>query len=378
MQENQKKSQQIYDHVVIGSGLSGLLVATSLSQHSPNVLLLEGLENYGGLNRPQDGLLGPTNNGLRFLPDSELAVNAADFVQNLMDLPIGAKSEENPLITYEAGGFRPFLGFGENPPPFYEELLYFLSPKQLSLALQPLQWPQALFNKFKGEFLPRSYVTKFHEDGDSVTAVTINGQKTVRAKHFVYCGPVQDLLVLLPENGLSAKAKQKLSRGKFWTALCLDFLHGQTICQNTAMHVLNGANQDEVGHCVGRFQETQADGTQISQWVTFLEHEDAEDSELVGQTLRKMKRQLKRIYPQALDGLKFERILLAPSIAGSGDLKLNANQTLPPYINFWLGSGTVNAQRNLLGALLQAEMVTNSILSNQLAAQKGAEAVLSL
>ena len=115
---------------------------------------------------------------------------------------------------------------------------------------------------------------------------------------------------------------------------------------------------------------------QYSQWITFMNDEEAEDSELVGAALKKMKRQIKRAYPNALEQLQFERIFVVPSFAGHGDLKLAANQTLPGLSNLWIGSAQVHAQKNLLGALLQAEMITSSLGCHPLGTQVQSEPLL--
>ncbi|MNL37439.1 hypothetical protein D3C87_1595840 [compost metagenome] len=130
------------------------------------------------------------------------------------------------------------------------------------------------------------------------------------------------------------------------------------------MHVLNGTTQDEIGPCVGKFMpavEVEGEVLQASQWMTFIEQEVTEDSEVVGMTLKKIKRQIKRAYPDALDNIKLERIFVAPIIAGNGDLKLNANLTIPSLENLWISSATMNNQKNLVGSLLQSQMVLASL-----------------
>ena len=138
------------------------------------------------------------------------------------------------------------------------------------------------------------------------------------------------------------------------------------------IHVLNGTTQDEFGPCVGAFQapaEVNGENLQYSQWLTFVEDEEAEDTEIIGFALKKIKRQIKRAYPDALENLKFERILVVPSYAGHGDLKLSANQSLAGVENFWVGSSQVHVQKNLLGALLQAELITSSLGCHPLGSQ---------
>jgi hypothetical protein len=354
----------IYDYAIIGSGLTGLSIAAALSRETSNIALLESSEVAGGNNRMIKFPTGPINNGLRFVPETALSAQAMEFLETLMNEKVVAGTLEEAPVCYESGHLKTFLGFGDNPPPFYEELAYFSGQKRFELVSEPYHWAQNLFSQFKGEFMPRSYVTKFHMENDRVTHVTINGAKTLHAQNFIFCGTVKDLALLLPEEAISIRNRTKLSKSTYWTALCLDICHTKQVTDSAAMHVLNGTTQDEIGPCVGRFlpsTEVEGQTLQASQWMTFIEQEVTEDSEIVGMTLKKIKRQIKRAYPDALDNLKLERIFVAPIIAGDGEIKLNANFTLPSLENLWISSATVNKQKNLVGSLLQAQLVLASL-----------------
>ncbi len=354
----------IYDYVIIGSGLTGLSIAAALSRETKNIALIEAADHAYGANKMVNFPTGPLNNGLRFVPSSVLAEKGLGFLSDLIQTPVIKDASEEAPITYENGGFKTFLGFGDNPPAFYEELNYFTSAKRLELAHEPYEWTRLLFEQFKGDFLPRSYVTKFHSENEKVTHITVNGSKTIHAQNFIFAGTVKDLGVLLPEDAISIRARTKLQKNTYWTALCLDICHNHVVTDSTAMHVLNGTTQDEIGPCVGRFlpaSEVEGVPAQASQWMTFIEQEVTEDSEVVGMTLKKIKRQIKRAYPTALDSIKLERIFVAPIIAGTGDIKLSANMTMPDLHNLWIASATVNEQKNLIGALLQAEMIVASL-----------------
>ena len=364
MQTVSRKSNHVYDYAIIGSGLAGLSIANALSRTTSNVVLIESADTFGGLNRSIQTPFGAVNNGLRYLPDTELSQKAIAFLEMLLMTSLTPESVEAPPMSYEAGGLRPFVGFGSNPPPFYDEISYFNHPRVLKTKLEPHEWTQVLYSHFTGEFMPRSYVTKFHQEGDRITHLTVNGQKTIHALNFIYCGPVKSLRLLLPEGALNAKAMQKFSKNQFWTAVGVDLLHNHKVTDLRNVHILNGTTQDEIGPCVGYFHqeaEITSENLQYSQWLTFLEDEEAEDTELVGAALKKIKRQIKRAYPDALENLKFERILVVPSYSGNGDLKLSGNQTIPGLENLWVGSAQMNPQKNLLGALLQAELITSAM-----------------
>ncbi len=364
MQTVSRKSNHVYDYAIIGSGLAGLCVANALSRITNNVVLIESADTFGGLNRSIQTPFGAVNNGLRYLPDTDLSQKAIAFLEMLLMSSLSPESVETPAMTYESGGLRPFVGFGNNPPAFYEEIAYFSQLRSLKTKLEAHEWTQVLYSHFTGEFMPRSYVTKFHQEGDRITHLTVNGQKNIQALNFVYCGPVKALRLLLPEGALNAKALQKLAKNDFWTAVGVDLLHNHQVTDLQNMHILNGTTQDDLGPCVGQFHpaaELNGETLQYSQWLTFLEDEEAEDTELVGAALKKIKRQIKRAYPDALENLKFERILVVPSYSGNGELKLTGNQTIPGLENLWVGSAQMNAQKNLLGALLQAELITSAM-----------------
>lgn len=350
----------VYDYVVVGSGLSGLVIASALSKITPNVLLLEGADHFGGHNKKVSFPVGPINNGLRLLPASSSGEKALHFLESLLGQEVIDHAISEGPLTYESGQFKTFLGFGDQPPAFYEELSYFIQSDLYALKIQPHDWPTLLMEKFRGTFQPRSYVTKFHMQDEKVTHVTVNGTKQVHGLNFIFAGNVKDLALLLPEEALSIRARTKLSKFPYWTALCLDICHSQAVTDSQAVHLLNGTTQDEIGPCVGRFlpaHEVDGKRLQASQWLTFIGQEETEDSEIIGTALKKIKRQIKRAYPSALDSVEIERIFVAPMVGGNGDLKLNANQTLASLDNLWIASGPINEYKNLVGSLMQAQLV---------------------
>jgi hypothetical protein len=354
----------IYDYAIIGSGLTGLSIAAALSRETTNIALIEAADVPCGVNKIIQFPTGPINNGIRFAPDSVSSENAISFLEILLTRNIAGEVIEESPITYDSGNFKTFLGFGDNPPAFYEELAYFTANKRISFEIQPYDWTQLLFEKYKGEFFPRSYVTKFHEVDGKVSHLTINGTKTIQAHNFIFAGSIKDLAVLLPEDSISIRARTRLAKSPYWTAICLDICHSHVVTESKSMHVLNGTTQDEIGPCAGQFLlpvEVDGQNIQSSQWITFIEHEVTEDSETIGVALKKIKRQIKRAYPTALDNIKIERIFVAPIVSGNGELKLNANMTLPNLSNLWIASATINENKNLIGAIHQAKLIISSL-----------------
>lgn len=355
----------VYDYAIIGSGLTGLSIAAALSRETKNIALIDGADTIGGVNHYAQFPTGKINNGIRFIPATNSAEKALLFLESLLGLKVINSTLESAPISYESGNLKPFIGFGENPPAFWEELAYFTCSDRYILNLEPWQWPALLAEKFKGDFLPRSYVTKVNQENNRATSLTINGSKTLLAQNIIYAGSIKSLAQLLPEESISIRNRTKISKGTYWTAISVDICHDHAVTDSQSMHVLNGTTQDEIGPCAGHFlppvQTEDGKTLQASQWITFMEDIETEDSEVVGLCLKKIKRQIKRAYPAAMNNIVHERIILTPMLGGNGDLKVNANQSLPTIENMWIASAALNSQKNILGALLQANLVVSSL-----------------
>lgn len=371
-------SQHTFDYAIVGAGLTGLSLAAALSRETNNIVLLDGADSYGGLTRPIQFPSGTIDNGLRHIPATDLNQLALEHLESLLGLKLVKGVTDSPPITFEDGSLRPFVGFGDRSPEFYDQIAPLLNSRFFELHLAPRDWPALLMEKFTGQFMPRSHVTRVNVEGDLVTHLTINGAKSVRAGQVIYTGAIKPLSVILGDL-LNPRQKQKLSKNSYWTAVCLDLCHARQVTGDPSLHVLNGTTADDIGPCVGRFVTSVEDGPQASQWMTFLDEEVTEESEIVAHALKKIKRQIKRAYPDALEGLVRERILLAPMVSGTGDLKLNADQSFPGVGNLWIASAALSHTKGTAAALLQSRMLLASLgfaPAPQLVTTESAEATL--
>lgn len=353
-----RRSMHIYDYIIIGSGLTGLTIAQKISQETDNILLLEAQEITGGTNRPVTLGQHVLNNGLRYMPASDASEKALNFLQELIEKPIIHTSVENLVETYEASGFKRFIGFGDKSPEFYDQLSYYLGQNEFVLSSQPYEWVTELAQKLESKILKKSIVTRFGFEGlDSdkpkLTHIVVNGSKQLHAQNFIFAGPVKELCLLVPDDVLSLRNKAKLKKSLAWQSIGLDLVH-ETAIEKTNLFLLNGTTDDDIGPCIGRFTG------QVSQWTSFIDSEEAEDTENIGFVLKKMKRQIKRAFPELSDSIKKERISISPVLSGA-DIKLSANGTLPKVENLWIASAQVSPYQNLLGALMQARLILSSL-----------------
>jgi hypothetical protein len=355
----------IYDYIIIGSGLTGLTIAQKLSQETENILVLDAQDFAGGDNRPAQLNHQTINNGLRFFPATDQAMKSLEFLEELLKTPLVSEVIENNPETYEASGFKKFVGFGDKSVDFYDQLSYFLANKEVVLASTPYEWIQKFQESLSSKIQTKSIVTRFgfeqlESENPQLTHVIVNGTKQFHARNFIFTGPVKDLGLLLSDEILNQRVKAKLKKSQAWQAICLDLFHKEKVSQEN-IFVLNGTTDDELGPCVGRFLKTDATSEgQISQWVSFIDVEAAEDTENIGHVLKKMKRQIKRAFPEASDSVSKERIFVTPPLSGA-DLKLTASGTIPKVPNLWIASPHLSKSKNLLASLQQSQLVLASM-----------------
>ena len=360
----------VYDYVIIGGGLTGLTIAKKIAEETENILVLEAQDYIGGSNHVARLQKHEINNGLRFFPGSEQSVRAISFLEGLLKQQINQSIVENNPETYESSGFKRFVGFGDKTIEFYDQINYFLSDSEMQLTSQPYQWIQSLKDALHQKIMTKSIVTRFgFESLDSesprLTHILVNGTKTIHAQHFIFTGSVKDLRLLLPDDVLNPRAKAKLKKSQAWQSVCVDIFHSSKIDKSN-LFFLNGTTDDDIGPCVGRFltenlaleqpSSTPEANGQISQWLSFVDSESAEDTENIGLVLKKIKRQIKRAFPEIAESIKAERIFISPPLSGA-DIKINANGSFPKVPNLWIGSAQLSIKPNLLGALLQAQTI---------------------
>lgn len=373
-QENRHYKKNQFDYVIVGSGLAGLLMARALTKEGAKVALLEAADHDANSFHEVATEFGSKENILTLVPDTEVAHRSLEFVSKLLsnesteslaEQNIDLPTQDLDLLTYESGSLREFIGFGDQSPEFYDELAYYLRKSEIIPNPVVASWSKKLLELMPTlEYSPHQYATKFVMQEDRIIGVMVNGQKQIETNNVIYAGPTRRLPVLLPEGVLSSKAIQKLSKTKFWTAIGLDLVHDHVVTESKAIHILNGTTQDDLGPCVGRFYSANQNDEktwQCSQWLSFVDDLDAEDIEKIGLALKKIKRQIKRAYPEAFEKLLSEKILAIPGFGGHAELKLTGHQTLPQLNNFWIASPEVHSQRNLLGVIGQVQLVCSAM-----------------
>lgn len=354
MAQSRTTKSDEFDSIVIGGGLAGLIAAHQLEGTGRKVALIEGLDGLGGSCRPGANKAGPIDHGLKFLPDTEEARAALEWLGSVIDEEITFEAVDAPPVTYDDGKFKPFVGFGDQKVLTAHEVDHYAQARYLRLTSSPKNWVSKLVGAFTGSLQTQSYITKFQADDEFIIDALINGAKRISGREVLFCAAPQQLVRLLPESHVPGRVKQKLVKGEIWTSANLDLVHAAPVTDSQAVHILKGANEEP---CVGLFHPPTTDSEgrtlQVSQWFTLVARDMADDEETVAAALKQIKRQVKRAYETSLDGLVQERIIVNP--ASHGDLSgvLAEDGRWPKLQNLWVISGLLDPAKNLLGVLNQ-------------------------
>lgn len=293
--------------LVVGGGFAGLFVARALAQSGHRVCLIEPETELGGSLRGYDREGNKFDSCLQIWPDPDSTHPAWRWAQECLRLQIPnlnwTRREERPR-TYAHSQWVEFAGFGDSPPEYVEDLAPWLIPTWgecdpllasviRGLAQNPTQGPQV-------EFL-KAWVTALEVSEGQCRGVWINSTKKIEAARVYWCAPIEALRRCLP-----AALSPERSRMKASSWVGLDWHCSDSSFESSAYQVLFGSGEDQLVF-LGRHL-----GKGFSQWMTLMDFEEAENEENVSHVIKKMKRTLKKLFPQLSDSLVFERLAFFP------------------------------------------------------------------
>jgi hypothetical protein len=302
------------------------------------------------------GQLSPLMN---CFPETANSQKAIDFLERVLGLKLFRSGQTMIPVTYSDGVVKDFLGFGDQTLSFYAELSPYLSSSYHQATVDFNIVIDQILEQKKFELIPRSVLTKLELDSNKMSFATINGHKKLASENFIFTQNLKSLSPLLKDLPISTKVKNKISKGPYLSTLRVDLFFASQLSENHSLHILNGTTQDELGPCFGLFHPPTEAG-QSSQWMTYLDAQEAEESEFVGEAIKKIKRQIKRAYPTSNDLLKKERISLYPYEAGGDDQLLPQNK-LNEIGNFWVAHPQLNNEKGPFAAVTQAQVVLQKL-----------------
>ena len=322
-----------FDAVIIGNNLEALLVATQLKSSGRNVLIID--QNVA----PTESIFEDHihNFHLQAAPES---------------FAVAHQTEKKDIQTFESAKWQPFLGFGNQPPAFLDAIAPYLNLEKQRWAISYSAFIESLLQQVADDIIYKAKITNFEIANEKIESITINDSKVIKTDTVLFASQIEKLVDWFHPDHLGKKLFQKLAKVNFWTRLELNIKHDEQEVSLDKDNLLTGSTENAIP-LFGSFYRN-PEGFLCSQWVSFLSAELTDDSEAAGNVVREMKRQIKRAYPQAFEGLVFEKIRVSPYVEANISIDLNKDGSLGNLNNAFVITGQFSGIAGNDGKLLQA------------------------
>ncbi|MGE0528340.1 MAG: NAD(P)-binding protein [Bdellovibrionales bacterium] len=344
-----------YDTIIVGGGLTGLLLTHRLHLAGQKVALLDAREALGGRYHRQSFRQPFSSPNLDFFPATNENVELTDWVKSVAPIPLHFEVREHRPQIFDDGKWKPFAGFGDVSFQSVSELSFFNHSHELHMEPGTDQLVRALVEQLPIAAHTLAEVTSIHTEEDRVRTLIVNGDKTLAAERFIFTPHPTLLNGLIEGDGLAPKHRTRLAKMTSWTAVILELSHSPALVEDSDVRLFShGAKDFEpvVGRVFG----------ELSRWMTLVPEERESDHEFIGQCIRHIKRQLKRAWPLALEGPQTEKIYILSRAFGQHNLKGKDPFRFPEFSNFYVSSHALAEQPGALGSLeiarsLEAELL---------------------
>lgn len=338
-----------FDTIIVGGGLTGLLLTHLFQKEGHNVALLEAREGLGGRFRrpnPQDPF---ASSSLDFISATTDQLAALEWLKSVSPLGLTWRVREHRPLAFVEGQWKHFLGFGETEHASVGELSLFNQAQEVALDQGLEQVVRSLCEQLPISPLTRHEVVSFNVADGRVVSCLVNGDKTLEASQFVFCPPPQHLNAMFTGEDLPGKYRTRLAKSSPWTVLVLNLEHQNELQGSSEMRFLISQAKD-FEPVVGRVRGLS------SKWMILIDPEKSEDHEYIGSCIKHIKRLVKRAFPQS-EPIVHEKIFVQPFGAGHVQLKTKAAHIIPELPNFYLAHHSLSPLSGDLACAQAAQSV---------------------
>lgn len=335
-----------YDTLIIGGGLTGLLLTHRLHRAGQRVALLEARETLGGSSRRASTV--------EFFPATNENVELLEWARSVSPVPLSLETREHRPQVYDEGKWRNFSGFGDTHFQSVGELGHLAFTSEIALDPGAEQLVRALAEQLPVSPLTRTEVTGFAIEGGRVTGVIVNGEKTITADRIVFTSHPALLHALIEGEGLPPKHRTRLAKMQGWTSVTLELNNTPPLTEDGDVRVFLH-NAKEFEPVVGRVNGSR------SLWMTLVPFDKGDEHEFIGQCIRHIKRQLKRAWSDGIEGQKDEKIYVQPHAFGQHAMKTRDPLRMPELANLYLGNHALGSQPGTLGSLEMARALEKAL-----------------
>ena len=283
------------EYAFIGASTTNLLLAYVFKSQGKTPFIFEPLEEISA----QTEAVHPNNFNL--IKDKPEHRELLQWVEATTNAHLQWTKLEAPTTTMVKSELIPFLGFAEESPTSIDVLSHYIGSHWLSLSKARTSLRQFLLSSLQDHIYTLSEVSDWHIKEKQVTAITLNGNKTLSAKYFFsseFPTIHSDIKELLPKK-LTAKFRP-------WTAVQISISHAQvdpeTWPTTPGYILIPGGKKSDFQPCIGQFSQPAdhpegQDPKYSSFWRGFAPADVEEDSDYMGGLVRHLKKSLKKVLP---------------------------------------------------------------------------------
>lgn len=311
---------QDYDVVIIGQNLTALVAASRLVRAGHKVAVVGGRSS--------------SQQGPGMLPDIEGSEALLKQLSSLMDQELAPNRLDAAPVVLSDRAWRPFAGFGDHQYGSVDELSFYNHSSQWQIpGIEPLGLMQLLKERLPNEWMEDSEVSEFSVEGTRVTHCLINGERKLTGKVFIFTDSLKQLTRVFKDDQLSPRHRNRLAKFSTWTGVELQFVHKPQPTDQAPHFVLPNDGEPILGWFYQHGDERK------SQWLTLVPSEYSEDHDLIGKTLKNMKKSLHKGFPTFADSIVSEKISISEDSFGFFNwLSSNKGKRSLEWDNFLLAS----------------------------------------
>ena len=318
-----KKTAVFVDDLIVGSGATGLLIAAHLKKRGRKVLVLEQREEIGGQFKPAFSAQGTElATGFGILPSNSPVELWTRWLSSLA-LSLPTLEVELAIKTFGQGDFKTFSGFGTDGFQSIDALSRLNSSNWLGLKGHFSQLISKINKEFQLDIQKLHPVTRIQMRENQGYIASTDRDQHFECENLFFTGSPKDFPELLaPE--FKIKGLHRFGKIDGFAQLSLQLSHSQHSSQSDKEIYFLYGSSTQFEPVVGRFFSDSWDFEARSEterrphcwtsyWIQLIPWEQSLDTEFVGQSVKYMKKQIKRAFPELDQNLLFEKITLSPS-----------------------------------------------------------------
>lgn len=194
----------------------------------------------------------------------------------------------------------------------------------------------------------------------------------------IYAAPVQHLPALFGGDKVSGSFKRSCRRTEPVAGIAIEL--GLTAPVSTIKGVMVDPEEGVIGRFPSNLDPSLApEGGQISSWLALVPPDDLQDVKLARGHIMRLRRVIKRQFPELVEVVKWERLRVIPLLAGAAPTPAQATEKkLAPTVkgvnNLFLAGDAVGAAGILSGAAVSSALKAAELAQEYLAAREAKKA----